>query len=124
MEVKAEIIQISPYDYYSRSFGINASEGDKNLIINVTLIPSKPVKISNIFLRLSGKYFDAKDISSIAVEMTPFSTREIKSAESYMLSFDIPKESAVNSKNARILAIANNIKRFSKPLVIDFGEKK
>lgn len=122
VKVEAEIIKISPYDYYARAFGISMNEGDKEMITNITLIPSKPVEVSKILLRLSGKCFDAKEYSSLIGGMIPFSTREIKSAESYELSFDIPKESAVNSNNARIFAIAKNIKRFSKPLVIDFGE--
>lgn len=121
VEVKAKVIQIRTYDYYARILGMGADEGDKEMTIDVTLIPSKPVKVSNILLKLSGKCFDAKEFSPIAGGMIPFSIREIKNTESCMLFFDIPKGFAVNSDNARIFAIANNIKRFSKPLAIDFG---
>jgi len=119
VEVKAEVIQVRTYDYYAGATGENVNEGDKELCINITLLPSKPVKVTDISLRVAGKLFPAKELEPTG-SMIPFPPGDIKNIANYMLFFDIPKVFSINSNNVRVIATANKIKRLSKQLFINY----
>jgi hypothetical protein len=109
VQVNVEVHQIRTLNYYAGAFGEGMSQGDKELIVTVTLIPSKPVRVSEMELALSGRCFTAREFKT-----TPFRPMDIENAESHMLHFDIPKAFAERSQNARVLVVAKKIRRFSR----------
>lgn len=122
VRVEANVVQVNTYDYYARVQGDNNNKSDKEIMINITLTPSKIVRIDNIALKIRNVYFEARELSVMQSAYVPFSPRKVKDRQTFMVSFNVPKALAVNTKKGRVFAITNNIKRFSKPFPIDFGD--
>jgi hypothetical protein len=109
--VKAEVKKVQGYTYYLR-VSSGYSEDDKKVLIEATLNPTKPVRVDTINLKISGEL----------ISVLEFSPEEISEAKMYHLEFHVPSRFAVGVSKAQIVAFANNIKRSSKPFIINFGE--
>lgn len=120
VKVLVKNIGIDTYGYYAEALSQGGKKGDKEVYLEIVLIPTKIVEVTEIILSLSGKHFKASELSSRSFEKIPYSPKDIENKESYIYSFHIPKDFAVNTKNAQIIAIANRIKRHSKPFSINF----
>lgn len=116
--VGANTKSISTYDYYARAFQ-NRDEGDRKLILNVVLNPTRDIVMDSLAIELWGEKFEIQtlDMSDFAEPLAPMLYRDISHIEGYA---DIPKQSAINTRAARVVALANGIEWFSEPFSINF----
>jgi hypothetical protein len=102
---------------------ITCGNGTKNLTANIKLKPTRPVTVDILSLYLWGEKYVAKtwkeyeDKRPEQINVTPIT---ITSPKSYIVFFDVPKESAINSENVKIYAFANNKEYYSEPFGIKF----
>ena len=116
LKIGAKAIEIHTFGYYG-SIEVAQMQGekipylgkgDKLIFIDVILAPLKPMALSMLALELGGKKFDVTEI--------PVST--IKDTCTYKVKFNISKDCAVDTKEARIYALAGNSEWFSEPFQI------
>ncbi len=119
VQVIAEVEVIEVYENYTPP---GLREGDyKHITLDVVLIPSKPVTVSEVRLILSGKQFDATVFSYnpiTGLEITPFSKIRIDTKTKLTLFFDAQNECRTKTNKAQVIAVANNINRCSEPFII------
>lgn len=126
LKIGAKAEHIKTYDYAETFGGGSESEGDKQVTVDVILALTQPMTLDIVALELWGKRFEAKIQSDVApfdlIKLTPLT---LPDTHTYTLVFDVPKESAVDTKEARIYALSGNLLEwFSKPFVITFGGSK
>jgi hypothetical protein len=102
---------------------ITYSNGTKNLTANVKLKPTGQITIEMLSLCLRGEKYEAKgsekfeDKAQEQIKVTPIT---ITNPKSYIVFFDVPGESAINSEDVKIYALANNRDYYSGPFGIKF----
>ena len=102
---------------------ITYSNGTKNLTANVKLKPKGQITIDILSLCLRGEKYEAKgsekfeDKAQEQIKVTPIT---INNPKSYIVFFDVPGESAINSEDVKIYALANNREYYSEPFGIKF----
>jgi hypothetical protein len=102
---------------------ITYSNGTKNLTANVKLKPTGQITVDILSLCLWGEKYEARgsekfeDKAQEQIKVTPIT---INNPTSYILSFNVPGESAINSEDVKIYALANNMEYYSGPFGIKF----
>ena len=102
---------------------ITYSNGTKILTANVILKPTGQITVDMLSLCLRGKKYEAKksekfeDKAQEQIKVTPIT---INNPTSYILFFNVPEESAINSEDVKIYALANNREYYSEPFGIKF----
>jgi hypothetical protein len=112
LKVYAKVNKILPFDYYAKAGGYSEFFNSRQFIINVTLSPSKPMKIDLIQILLCGKPYKAKE------QINDY----IKDSQSYKFTFDVPNEVAINTNDAQIKTWSNNQPYDSNAFEINFNE--
>ena len=102
---------------------ITYSNGTKNLTANVKLKPKGQITIDMLSLCLRSEKYEAKgsekfeDKTQEQIKVTPIT---INNPQSYIVFFNVPGESAINSEDVKIYALANNREYYSEPFGIKF----
>jgi len=102
---------------------ITYGNGTKNLTAYIKLKPTRPITVDILSLYLWGEKYEAKtwkeyeDKRPEQINVTPIA---ITSPRSYIVFFDVPEESAINSEDVKIYALANNREYYSEPFGIKF----
>ena len=102
---------------------VTCSNGTKNLTANVKLKPKGQITVDILSLCLQSKKYEAKgsekfeDIEQEQIKVTPITLTDPKS---YVVFFNVPEESAINSEDVKIYALANNMEYYSEPFGIKF----
>ena len=102
---------------------VTYSNGKKILTANVKLKPTSQITVDMLSLCLRGEKYEAKeseifeDKAQEPIKVTPIT---ITNPKSYIVFFDVPGESAINSENVKIYALANNREYYSGPFGIKF----
>ena len=116
LKIGAKLGEIETFGYCDKALDDGSLKGDKTegnklLKIDIILSPLKPMTLDILALELWGKRF--------YVEKLPETT--IKETSNYMMLFIVPKEFAIDTKEARIYALAGNSEWYSEPFPIIFG---
>ncbi len=122
LKIGAKVNSILTYGYYDRAEG-GGAEGDKKVFVDLVLTPLRPEAISFLALELLGKKYEAKEIS-ILPDRLPLFPLVFQETISRSVQVDVPKQFAINSKEARIFALANGAECRSEPFPINFGDQK
>jgi hypothetical protein len=99
------------------------SNSTKILTANVKLKPTGQITVDILSLCLWGEKYEAKgsekfeDKAQEPIKVTPIT---INNPTSYILFFNVPGESAINSEDVKIYALANNKEYYSGPFGIKF----
>ncbi len=101
---------------------ITYSNGTKILTANVKLKPTGQTTVDILSLCLWGEKYEAKGSEKFEetqeqIKVTPIT---ITNPKSYIVFFDVPGESAINSEDVKIYALANNREYYSEPFGIKF----
>jgi len=102
---------------------ITYSNGTKILTANVILKPTGQITVDMLSLCLRGEKYEAnesdkfEDKAQEQIKVTPIT---INNPTSYILFFNVPEESAINSEDVKIYALANNREYYSEPFGIKF----
>jgi hypothetical protein len=95
----------------------------KFLTANVKLKPTGQITVDMLALCLRDEKYEAKesekfeDKAQEPIKVTPIT---ITNPKSYIVFFDVPGESAINSEDVKIYALANNREYYSEPFGIKF----
>jgi hypothetical protein len=102
---------------------ITYSNGTKHLTANVKLKPKGQITVDLLSLCLRSEKYEAKgsekfeDKAQEQIKVTPITLTDPKS---YIVFFNVPEESAINSEDVKIYALANNREYYSEPFGIKF----
>jgi 5-enolpyruvylshikimate-3-phosphate synthase len=102
---------------------ITYSNGTKILTASVKLKPTRQITLDMLSLCLRGEKYEAResekfeDKAQEQIKVTPIT---INNPTSYILFFNVPGESAINSEDVKIYALANNSEYYSMPFGIKF----
>ena len=102
---------------------VTCSNGTKNLTANVKLKTTGQITIDTLSLCIWGEKYEAKgseifeDRAQGQIQVTPITLTD---AKSYVVFFNVPEESAINSEDVKIYALANNTVYYSEPFGIKF----
>ncbi len=126
LSIGAKLDHIYTYGYYDKAFinGVQArDEGDKKIVLDVVMSPLKPLMLDDLSVEVWGQKYQAMDFdeSGLSMPTFPMLYRETAYTKVYV---SIPKQSAINTKEARILALANGIEHKSEPFSINFEDAK
>ncbi len=116
LRIGAKLDSIETFGYYDKAFGrhdvkSDLTEGNKLLKIDIVLSPAKPMTLDTLALELWGKKFYTEKLPE----------KVIKETSSYKMLFIVPKELAIDTKEARIYALAGNSDYYSDLFSIVYG---
>lgn len=110
LQIGVKEVQVKTLDYYEAVLRGHVP-GDKEITVNVLMAPAKPVTLDRLYLELWQKTYEAIQLPD---------TR-IRSTNIYPVTFAVvPKGFAIDSKNARIGALADNVPSYSQPFAVMF----
>jgi hypothetical protein len=127
LKIGAKVESINTAGYYDRVDG-GYPEGDKLVIINIVLTPTKPMTLDLLSLDILGNRYEIKEPlvynTMPDLPVKPLFPSTIQNTISKQVFANIPKQFSIDTKEAKIYALASDLDWYSEPFEIKFGETK